>query len=61
MARRKDGDKTPQSKDDYDSNNEEVEEEPDFDDPEGFVDDISDEGKVPAIWRVSFVAHLVDI
>lgn len=45
MARRKESEKSHQTQDDSDSNpNDEMEDEPDFEDPEGFVDDISEEG-----------------
>lgn len=45
MARRKESDRAQQNNEDSDSNaNDEVEEEPNFDDPEGYVDDISEQG-----------------
>nr|SVE70275.1 EOG090X01UY [Daphnia similis]SVE70899.1 EOG090X01UY [Daphnia similis]SVE71530.1 EOG090X01UY [Daphnia similis]SVE72163.1 EOG090X01UY [Daphnia similis] len=44
MARRKESDRAQQNNDDSDSNpNDELEEEPDFDDPEGYEDDISEQ------------------
>nr|CAG4642331.1 EOG090X01UY [Evadne anonyx] len=44
MARRKESEKSHRNPDDSDSNpNDEMEEEPDFEDPEGFDDDISEE------------------
>lgn len=47
MARRKESDRNQQNNDDSDSNpNDEVDEEPNFDDPEGYEDDISEEGTV---------------
>ena len=55
MARRKESDRAHQNNEDSDSNpNDELEEEPNFDDPEGYEDDISEQGRVPyipvAIW-----------
>ena len=55
MARRKESDRAQQNNEDSDSNpNDELEEEPNFDDPEGYEDDISEQGRVPyipvAIW-----------
>ncbi len=55
MARRKENDRAQQNNDDSDSNpNDELEDEPNFDDPEGYEDDISEEGTVCnlpfAIW-----------
>ena len=45
MARRKDSEKATSNNDDTESNpNDEMEEEPNFDDPEGYVDDISEQG-----------------
>lgn len=47
MARRKENERAHQNNDDSDSNpNDEVEEEPNFDDPEGYEDDISEQGTV---------------
>nr|CAG4640661.1 EOG090X01UY [Eulimnadia texana] len=43
MARRKEGDKSPQNSEENESNYYDDEEEPDFDDPEGYVDDMSDQ------------------
>ncbi len=55
MARRKENDRAQQNNDDSDSNpNDELEDEPNFDDPEGYEDDISEQGTVYnlpfAIW-----------
>jgi hypothetical protein len=55
MARRKENDRAQQNNDDSDSNpNDELEDEPNFDDPEGYEDDISEQGIVCnqsfAIW-----------
>lgn len=47
MARRKENDRAPQNNDDSDSNpNDELEDEPNFDDPEEYEDDISEQGKL---------------
>ena len=47
MARRKESDRAQQNNEDSDSNpNDELEEEPNFDDPEGYEDDISEQGRV---------------
>lgn len=47
MARRKESDRAQQANDDSDSNvNDDYEEEPNFDDPEGYVDDISEQGNL---------------
>ena len=55
MARRKDSE-AQQNREDSDSNpNDEVEEEPNFEDPEGFVDDISEQGMLV----VSLLVHMV--
>ena len=46
MARRKESDRAQQNNEDSDSNhNDELEEEPNFDDPEGYEDDIFDWSK----------------
>ena len=55
MARRKENDRAPQNNDDSDSNpHDELEDEPNFDDPEEYEDDISEQGKLfkkpLAIW-----------
>lgn len=47
MARRKESDRAQYHNDDSDSNhNDEMEEEPNFDDLEGYEDDISEQGTV---------------
>lgn len=54
MARRKESDRAQQTNDESDSNvNDEFEEEPNFDDPEGYEEDISEQGNLAiysAIW-----------
>ena len=52
MAPRKESEKSHQNQDDSDSNpNDEMEDDPDFEDPEEFVDDISEEGK--STWLIT--------